>query len=58
MYDKEALKRLIKKKGMDTVIEYFLSDKISEATKDILIQEKIFVDGFLNLSHLYYLAAA
>ena len=56
MYDLNALARKIRKDGIDKTIDFLLSDNLSNTIKEQLVDLKVFVNGYLNLSLLYSLA--
>ena len=56
MYNKETLKRYVRSKGAEPVIEWLLSDQLPIQIKDDLKKDAIFSSsGCLNLSAVYAL---
>ena len=56
MYDLAALVRKIKKEGLQSAIDYLSSDTLSDNIKNQLTAYGVFVNGYLNLSLLYFLS--
>ncbi len=56
MYNLQALKRKIAKEGLETTIQFLLSDEIPLQLKQELEKDHIFNNGYLCLSLLYSLA--
>ncbi len=55
MYDINAIRRFISKKGIDNAISY-LSGDLDNNLKKELTKCHLFVDGYLNISLIYSLA--
>ncbi len=52
MYDLQAVKRLIGKKGFDPALKWLCSDEITEDIKSSLAEDCVYVNGYPCLSFL------
>lgn len=57
MYDLNALRRRVRKEGVELVICELCSENFPKEAKEQLTKDNVFVDGYPNLSLLYSMAS-
>lgn len=56
MYDLDAVRRKVRKEGVDKTISDLTSENFSDEAKESLSHFGVFLDGYPNLSLIYSLA--